>query len=121
MNLIYRKNIWKDELKGQNNEINLLEEQNRQAQTSLKEYASRHKYWSKLEHEKTMIFKEKNKILTQLMNDEKPTLKATTNKRVFDLTKDFLKISLITRKLQLQLILREVLLIWAQRDYLTLH
>ena len=55
----------------------------------LKEYAARHKYCTKLEHEKTMIFKEKNKILNQLINGEKPTLKATTNKRVFDLTKDF--------------------------------
>ena len=86
-----QKNIWRDELKGQIIMANELENENRLAQTTLKDYATKHKYWTKLEHEKTMIFKEKNKILNQLITGEKPTLKATTNKRVFDLTKDFWK------------------------------
>lgn len=86
-----QKNIWKDELKGQTNEIKELENENRLAQSTLKDYAAKHKYCMKLEHEKTMIFKEKNQILNQLITGEKPTLKATTNKRVFDLTKDFCK------------------------------
>ena len=38
-----------------------------------------------------MVIKEKAKVLEQLMNEEKPTLKANTNKRVFDITKEFCK------------------------------
>lgn len=85
------KNLWNDDLKEQRSEIKELEEENRFAQLSLKDVQAKHKYCKKLEHEKTMVFKEKAKILDQLIKDEKPTLKATTNKRVMDITKTFAK------------------------------
>lgn len=85
------KNLWNDDLKEQRVEIKELEDENRLAQLSLKDIQAKHKYCKKLEYEKTMVFKEKGKILDQLIKDEKPTLKATTNKRVMDITKTFAK------------------------------
>lgn len=85
------KNLWNDDLKEQREEIRELEEENRLAQISLKDAHAKHKYCKKLEIEKAMVFKEKSKILDQLIKDEKPTLKATTNKRVMDITKNFAK------------------------------
>jgi Zn-dependent M32 family carboxypeptidase len=86
-----QKNILKDELKTQKENISSLEDTNRQAHVDLQDYQSKFKYCVKLEKEKGEIFKEKNKVLEQLMNDEKPVLKSNTNKRVFDITKDFCK------------------------------
>lgn len=85
------KNLWQDELKAQKQFIQDLDEENRLSQISLKDYHGKYKYCVKLEKEKAEVFKEKNKILTQLMNDERPVLKANTNKRVFDITKNFCK------------------------------
>lgn len=85
------KNIWNDELKIQKDTCKDLEEDSRMAQSELKDLTLKHKYWVKLENEKTQVFKEKNKILNQLIEEERPTLKANTNKRVFDITKDFCK------------------------------
>ena len=85
------KNVWNDDLKLQRDDIKELEEENRLAQISLKDFSSKYKYCKKLENEKAMVFKEKSRILDQLIKDEKPTLKATTNKRVFDITKTFCK------------------------------
>lgn len=85
------KNLWNDDLKAQRDEIRDLEEENRLSQLHLKEFGIRYKYCVKLEKEKTMVFKEKGKILDQLIRDERPTLKATTNKRVLDITKSFAK------------------------------
>lgn len=86
-----QKNIWKDELREQKEHIQDLEEENRAVQLSLKDYQAKYKYCVKLENEKVAVFKEKNKILDQLIHEEKATLKATTNKRVFDITKTFCK------------------------------
>lgn len=83
------KNLWNDELKGQRDVIAELENENRLSQANLKDMQVKYKYCTKLEKEKAMVFKEKSKILDQLINEEKPTLKATTNKRVFDITKTF--------------------------------
>ena len=86
-----QKNMWKDELKAQKDLIHELDEGNRTAHIDLQDLYSKHKYCKKLEREKTEVFKEKNKVLEQLMNDERPILKSNTNKRVFDITKDFCK------------------------------
>lgn len=86
-----QKNLWQDELKNQRDHMNDLVEQSRFAQMWLKDYYAKVKYCKKLEQEKAKIFKEKNNILNQLIQDEKPRLKANTNKRVFNLTKDFCK------------------------------
>lgn len=86
-----QKNIWKDELRSQRDHIQDLEEENRAVQMDLKDYQAKHKYCVKLENEKAAVFKEKNRILNQLIHEEKATLKATTNKRVFDITKTFCK------------------------------
>jgi hypothetical protein len=84
-----QKNMWQDELRAQKEYIQDLDEEIRISQLSLKEYRAKYKYCVKLEKEKTEVFKEKSKILDQLIHEERPILKATTNKRVFDLTKDF--------------------------------
>lgn len=86
-----QQNVWQDELRAQKEYAHDLEEENRIAYGDLKEYQAKYKYWTKLQKEKTEVFKEKNKILTQLMQDERPILKANTNKRVFDITKSFCK------------------------------
>lgn len=85
------KNVWNDELKAQRDDISLLEDENRNAHVQLKDYTSKYKYCQKLEKEKAEVFKEKNKILSQLVDEEKPVLKSNTNKRVFDITKEFCK------------------------------
>lgn len=86
-----QKNLWQDELRDQKEYLKELEEDNRLAAQSLKEYQTKHKYCTKLEHEKAEVFKEKNRVLSELMSSERTTLKATTNKRVFELTKNFSK------------------------------
>ena len=58
---------------------------------SLQDYKTKYKYCVKLENEKTSILQKKNKILDQLIQDEKVILKANTDKRVFDITKTFCK------------------------------
>lgn len=85
------KNLWNDELKGQRDDIVDLEDENKLAHVSLKDMHAKYKYCGKLEKEKLMVFKEKNKILDQLVHEERATLKSTSNKRVFDITKNFCK------------------------------